>query len=777
MPSNIILEKLAEFDSTHPKKQAPQPQPKPKVSQDDTAVSVARAIKGLDGNPYYSDADIEIIEDVQKRFPGFTKRLLQQKSPDGSPRFTASQIANITKFCENHFDKLMELINAKAFSGLGILVYKYTGDCIDAIIKTYNEGNPEKIELAERLLNGDKEVYPKDNVPTFPSDVIIKELAKFDGKETTDDVSDVGSAFASESEEILVPEETSGFTPGNVRALRIQARIDDMKAYFNELIEMGEQVSAKQVAEIFRISPTNFSNMVSNPNYGLSELWNKVKATSHGRYSKDEISPEVQARINTLKTLLTDALSKNEPMPLQEIASKLGISLPLASRMLTNKTYGLIDLWIKVKNINSASRKSSSAEVEEQSSVNRKYEFKKPDADIYDIELRTDAAGTYEELFEKGQRLLSNLLRNLPDNANVKEPKVISVGNNHFGFTIETTPEGNRFITVKNWLGDKEAWDVSATVEEGFSFEVDGNNQMIRGKYFSGDNFETEYSYTFERNKDGESVITYQEDKYGYKSFYRNSATPTRSSKQEFIQSNLNPDSWVAKLDNGEGFDGKEWRFAEEVIDSELSNDEFGYEPGVVNLMNMFLDYARPGREVLTEKKKIKEVKPTEKKETKAEVKPEEAPQTPPIPAGPSAEEVQRAKLAQANAELIQKNSEIIVSLHEFIKDYAKYFTAEEIQLIDEYNALMKDVEIGKKPYSEVDNLIFEKLIDLKENVEQRTLNIGIEIEDAERKLSDIEIELEICGIEFDLECYKPHDENTEVLDDAKFVIETYEIV
>ena len=607
-----------------------------------------------------------------------------------------------------------------------------------------------------------------------------------------------------QSQETSDSQETSA---GSLRSQRVQARIDDMKAYFEELFENGVKVTAKQVAEIFHISTANFSNMINNPKYGLAELWDKVKAPSQGRFAKDEISLEIQQRINTLKGMLEEALSKNEPLPLAKIAEALGIKINVASRMVTYGPYGLGELWSQVKTINQKARKVVQTEDQAQPLISSKFEFIKPDPDESPAALIEDATGTAEELFEKGQRLISNLLQKLPDDATIKEPKVLTIGNNHFGFTIEINSEGNRVITIKNWLGDKEAWNISAIVEEGLSFEIDGNGRMIRGKFFSGDNHETEYSYTFESNKDGESVITYREDKYGYKSLYRNSSVPTRSSEQEYIQSNLNPDSWVAKLDNGEGFDGQNWRFVDEVYDSELSNDEFGYDPYETNLMNLFLGYAKGNSVIRTEVREtesglkaeeakqaaigLKYLEEQEAAERKAKeesdarneewVKTQRAKREKEYEEMyKAAEEVRKKEIAESlrlqtkakNEEWMKVFGTLVEEANNDIQKYNDRFTEEQKDIIENYKSVLQDVENGYKKAEELYEII-DEIEKFCEPFITESRNITEKNKLLEEELTTMQSKLDAAGIDFDISAYKPYGESTKNTHDAEFIVNT----
>ncbi len=113
------------------------------------------SIKRKDGTAYYGVNDITKLAELNKKMPKLSKLLIYDKNSDNNPRFNVEQIENII----NLYFEEPELVTKKLVfkrKKNDKTQYQYSAGCIDAIIQTFKQKNPEKINLVRRLLDGDK---------------------------------------------------------------------------------------------------------------------------------------------------------------------------------------------------------------------------------------------------------------------------------------------------------------------------------------------------------------------------------------------------------------------------------------------------------------------------------------------------------------------------------------------------------------------------------------------------------------------------------------------
>ena len=533
------------------------------------------------GKNGYTADDIKIITELNKRMPRFVKLLLHQTNADGVPRFNGVQMQNLIEFYFKYPNIATSLMNEQVTpQGENKPEFKYTAECIEEVIKTFNEGNTDKIKFLKRLLDGDKDAYPTYTVPDLPSDVIVQCLRCYGKTENIDPIVGYDTFRFVE------------YTEEEMQELAQKAR-----EYIEQSYYTGKNVGIYNISSKIGVSESIVKQLLTSEKYGLSKLFIPNRDTEF-------------EEIYQIKSILEDAIQNRQNLSIHDIASRMGVDFAKAAFYLTNAAKnGLFELWDKVQKFKEAPEVTNEPKVETDLSSGRTskpeettgYEFKAPKYGTSAPALRRDANGTYDELFAKGQKMVANFAKNFKNGAKMTEPKIITVGNNHFGFTIDKKSDGTTRVIVKNWLGDKASWDKPAYVEKTFVFELDANGQMTQGTLSWNNYYEskakTDYSYTFTRSSNGKGVITYREDYYGEdKQDYKTATEAIETTEKWYVPDKNDNNSWNESV---EGLETLE------------------YEADGNGLLNMFLDYARADRGVKTEetKESAKEADVAEKAE------------------------------------------------------------------------------------------------------------------------------------------------------------------
>lgn len=514
------------------------------------------------GKNGYTTEDIKIITELNKKMPRFVNLLLHQTNTDGTPRFNGAQMQNLINLYFKYPNIATSLINEQVTpQGKDKPEFKYTAECIDEVIKTFNEGNADKIKYLKRLLDGDKDAYPTYAVPELPSDVIVQCLKCYGKTENVDQI---------------VGYDTFRFVEYTEEEMQDLAK--KVRAYIEQSYYRGKDIGIYNISNKIGVSESIVEQLISSEKYGLSKLFIPNRDTEF-------------KEINQIKSILEDAVQNRQNLSIHDIARRMEADFAKVAFYLTNASKnGLYELWDKVQKFEAAPKVENEQKVEIDLSSARTskpeettgYEFKAPKYGTSAPALRRDANGTYDELFAKGQKMVANFAKNFKNGAKMTEPKIITVGNNHFGFTIDKKSDGTTQVIVKNWLGDKASWDKPAYVEKTFAFELDANGQMTQGTLSWNNYYEskakTDYSYTFTRSSNGKGVITYREDYYGEdKQEYKTATEAIETTEKWYVPDKNDNNSWNESV---EGLETLE------------------YEKNGNNLLNLFLDYARADRGV-----------------------------------------------------------------------------------------------------------------------------------------------------------------------------------
>ena len=533
------------------------------------------------GKKGYTTEDIKIITELNKKMPRFVNLLLHQTNKNGTPRFNGVQMQNLIEFYFKYPNIATSLMNEQVTpQGKNKPEFKYTAECIDEVIKTFNEGNADKIKYLKRLLDGGKDAYPTYAVPELPSDVIVQCLRCYGKTENVDPIVGYDTFRFVE------------YTEEEMQDLAKKAR-----EYIEQSYYTGKDIGIYNIARKIGVSESIVKQLLTSEKYGLSKLFIPNRDTEF-------------KEINQIKSILEDAVQNRQNLSIHDIANKMGVDFAKAAFYLTNASKnGLYELWDKVQKFEEAPKVENEQKVEIDLSSARTskpeettgYEFKAPKYGTSAPALRRDANGTYDELFAKGQKMVANFAKNFKNGAKMTEPKIITVGNNHFGFTIDKKSDGTTQVIVKNWLGDKASWEKPAYVEKTFAFELDANGQMTQGTLSWNNYYEskakTDYSYTFTRSSNGKGVITYREDYFGEdKQEYKTATEAIETTEKWYVPDKNDNNSW------NESVEGLE---------------TLKYEKNGNNLLNLFLDYARADRGVKSDEtqESLKEADVAEKAE------------------------------------------------------------------------------------------------------------------------------------------------------------------
>ena len=534
--------------------------------------------------------DAECMNEFNKGFwecPTFADKLLSSKNQQGISRMSGVKNSEQISKMFDLYRKNPELAEKLFFESDSKGNFRYTAEQIEAILKVA-ENNPEFVETAKlnpEFVSSLLEIKNNDGSPFYSAEdikILVDESTRVPGfvkilvnqknadgnpRFTAAQIRDVINLFYKEPEvaqQLLYSKNEKGMFKYTAECVEVVV----------QTFESGTGVKKALARKLLNENPSVYPDGVipeSPSEFIISEL---TKVVKRGRPKKtDEASTPATEEVRNGDN---SAGGKTEVSPAEEVAPSAPVETPEGQYAVTVANKGT-------------------------------YEFKNPYYNTSTGDLRAEAEGTSKILFEAAEKRIFSLIKNLPARANINEPIVYTVGNNHLGFTIKKTIDNRTVVTVKNWLGDKASWDKRAYVEESLNFELDEFGQMTSANlswnnYYES-KYKTEYSYTFSRNAEGNGVLTYKEASYGGKTRFKNATEPYETTTRVYEQSSEDSSVWYPKeeLDQARSANSYEFNLSEGSL--EMVDEAFSYSREESSLKNLLLNLAKNENSVPADRK------------------------------------------------------------------------------------------------------------------------------------------------------------------------------